>query len=53
MEIVKARVLNYVYNNYVEYSQLQKIGQLCHLKLIKNAEVMKKHQTIQKNQCSI
>lgn len=43
MEIVKARVLNYVYNNYVEYSQLQKIGQLCHLKLINNAEVMKKH----------
>ena len=41
MEIVKARVLNYVYNNYVEFSQLQKIGQLCHLKLINNAEVMK------------
>ena len=41
MEIVKARVLNYVYNNYVEFSQLQKIGQLCHLKLINNAEVLK------------
>lgn len=36
MEIVKARVLNYVYNNYVDVSIRQQIGQICNLKLIDN-----------------
>jgi hypothetical protein len=36
-EIIKARVLNYVYNNYVESSVRQKIGNLCNLKLVDDA----------------
>lgn len=36
-EIIKARVLNYVYNNYVEPSVRQKIGNLCNLKLVDDA----------------
>ncbi len=39
MEIIKARVLNYVYNNYVDTSIRQKIGQICELKLINNGIV--------------
>lgn len=42
MEIIKARVLHYVYNNYIELSQRQKIGQLCGLKLINNTEITTK-----------
>lgn len=39
MEIIKARVLNYVYNNYVDYSKRQEIGQICNLRLIDNAAI--------------
>ena len=34
LEIIKARVISYVYNNYVDYGTRQKIGQLCQLKLV-------------------
>lgn len=36
MEIIKARVINYVYNNYLDISVRQRIGQLCNLQLIDN-----------------
>lgn len=42
MEIVKARVLNYVYNNYVSPANRQVIGQICNLKLVDNGFILKK-----------
>lgn len=36
MEIIKARVINYVYNNYLDISVRQRIGQLCNLQLVDN-----------------
>ncbi len=44
MEFIKARVLNYVYNNYVELSDRQKIGQLCDLKLVNNTRILSNHE---------
>ena len=41
MEIIKARVLNYLYNNLTNYSLRQKIGELCNLKLINNSPILK------------
>ena len=38
-EIIKARVLNYVYNNYIDASNRQRIGELCNLKLIDNGTI--------------
>lgn len=38
-EIIKARVLNYVYNNYIDASNRQRIGELCNLKLVDNGAV--------------
>lgn len=36
MEIIRARVIRYVYHNQVDYSTRQSIGQICGLKLINN-----------------
>lgn len=38
-EIIKARVLNYVYNNYIDASNRQRIGELCNLKLVDNGTI--------------
>lgn len=37
MEIIKARVVNYIYNNYVDFKQCQRIGDICQLKLVNSA----------------
>lgn len=42
LEIIKARVISYVYNNYVDYGTRQKIGQLCQLKLVDNTGINRK-----------
>lgn len=34
LQIVKARVANYVYNNYLTYNKKQRIGSICNMKLI-------------------
>ena len=39
MEIIRARVIRYVYHNQIDYSTRQKIGQICHLKLINNPRI--------------
>lgn len=49
MEIIKARVLNYVYNHYVDFSDCQKIGQLCNLKLVDNPVVARNKKRAQNN----
>lgn len=41
IHILKARVLKYVYNNTVTYQQKQKIGQICGMKLINSADILK------------
>lgn len=48
MEIVKARVLHYVYNNYVDSTVRQKIGQLCQLKLVDNGVILKNYKNKKK-----
>lgn len=40
--ILKARVINYVYNNQVEYSIKQKIGKICGLRLINQGNLKKR-----------
>ena len=40
MEIIRARVKNYIYNNYVDVKQCQKIGRICHLKLVNDAKIL-------------
>lgn len=42
LEIIKARVISYVYNNYVDYVTRQKIGQLCQLKLVDDTGINRK-----------
>ena len=42
LEIIKSRVISYVYNNYVDLGTRQKIGQLCNLRLVDNSGVNKK-----------
>lgn len=42
LEIIKARVISYVYNNYVDFSTRQKIGQLCKLRLVDNTGINQK-----------
>lgn len=37
-EIIKSRVLNYVYNNKIELKERQQIGDLCSLKLVDKSE---------------
>ena len=48
MEIVKARVLHYVYNNYVDSTVRQKIGQLCQLKLVDNGVILNNYKNKKK-----
>ena len=46
MEIIKSRVLNYVYNNYVDFKDRQKIGQICDLKIVNNGIILQNnHET--------
>lgn len=40
MEIIKARVVNYIYNNYVDFKQCQRIGDICQLKLVNSARIL-------------
>ena len=42
LEIVKARVISYVYNNFVDIGTRQKIGQLCNLKLVDDTGINRK-----------
>ena len=42
LEIIKARVISYVYNNYVDFNTRQKIGQLCKLRLVDNTGINQK-----------
>lgn len=42
LEIIKARVISYVYNNYVDLGTRQKIGQLCQLRLVDNTGINRK-----------
>lgn len=46
MEIIKAIVLNYVYNNYVSSANRQKIGQICNLKLVDNGFILKNNKDL-------
>lgn len=46
MEIIKAMVLNYVYNNYVSSANRQKIGQICNLKLVDNGFILKNNKDL-------
>ena len=48
MEIVEARVLHYVYNNYVDSTVRQKIGQLCQLKLVDNGVILNNYKNKKK-----
>ena len=42
LEIIKARVIYYVYNNYVDLGTRQKIGQLCNLRLVDDSGINRK-----------
>ncbi len=42
MHILKARVINYVYNNPVEYTMKQSIGKVCGLRLINRGNLKKR-----------
>jgi hypothetical protein len=48
MKIIKLRVLNYVYNNYVKFDQCQKIGQVCGLKLIDSPTILASSNRVKK-----
>lgn len=39
--ILKARVINYVYNNYVSFKDKQTIGKICQLQLVNRADLKK------------
>lgn len=41
-QILKARVLHYVYHNTVDFRDKQKIGQICNMKLINMSDINKK-----------
>ena len=41
LEIIRARVVNYVYHNSLDYNIRQQIGSICKLKLVNKAVYMK------------